>query len=205
MDARWPVLPTVLTALAVPAMVALGIWQLQRAAWKEALLTQFAANASAPELLLGEAPIPRSAGFRRVAIWLDCPPAPPTPSGAQLASGRAGYGWRLSCRAGDGGFVSVTLGASTGPLEAAQARALGEAASSRSIWRGVLVERPPGAPGWLLANSEGLAPLAPAAPPSLDSIPNNHRSYAVQWFAFATTLLTIYALWLRNWWRKRAS
>jgi cytochrome oxidase assembly protein ShyY1 len=25
--------------------------------------------------------------------------------------------------------------------------------------------------------------LEPSAPPSLDQIPNNHRSYAVQWFA----------------------
>jgi cytochrome oxidase assembly protein ShyY1 len=40
--------------------------------------------------------------------------------------------------------------------------------------------------------------LEPSAPPSLDSIPNNHRSYALQWFAFAATALIIYGLAVRK-------
>ncbi len=40
--------------------------------------------------------------------------------------------------------------------------------------------------------------LEPSAPPSLSSIPNNHRSYAVQWFSFATIALVIYGLALRK-------
>ena len=203
MGARWPVLPTVLTALAVPAMVGLGVWQLQRAAWKESVLVRLAANAAAPVLVLGEAPIPRDAAFRQVVLWLDCPPVPPTPSGARLASGQAGFGWRLSCRAGNGSFVSVTLGASASPLDASAARALGEEASARSIWRGMLVERSNGAPGWLLVSRDALGPLAPAKAPGLESIPNNHRGYAIQWFAFAGTLAAIYAAWLARWRRAR--
>lgn len=199
----WPLVPTLLTALAVPAMLALGSWQLRRAEWKDALLARLAANAAAPALALGEAPIPADAGFRRVALWLDCPAAPPTPSSARLPSGRAGYGWRLSCRAGDGGFVVVGLGATDGPLDPARRRALGEAASGRSIWRGVLVERPAGRAGWLLVAADAPPPLSPAQPPALDSIPNNHRGYAFQWFAFAATLATVYALWLRRWRRAR--
>jgi cytochrome oxidase assembly protein ShyY1 len=205
MPARWPLVPTLLTALAVPTMVGLGVWQLERALWKEGLLARLNANANAPELRLGEASIPPDAGFRRVVLWLDCPPAPPTPSAARLPSGRPGYGWRLSCRAGDGGFVTVNLGASAGPLDAGRARALGQAASGRSIWRGVLVERPGGAPGWLLVSADPVAPLEPAEPPTLDTIPNNHRGYAVQWFGFAATLAIIFALWLRRWRRGRAA
>jgi len=42
------------------------------------------------------------------------------------------------------------------------------------------------------------AGLEPAAPPSPKIIPNNHRSYAVQWFSFAAIALIIYALALQK-------
>ena len=40
--------------------------------------------------------------------------------------------------------------------------------------------------------------LEPSALPSLESIPNNHRFYAVQWFLFAAIALVIYVLALRK-------
>ena len=40
------------------------------------------------------------------------------------------------------------------------------------------------------------------APPSLGSIPNNHRSYAIQWFLFAGIAALIYFLALRLRWKK---
>ena len=43
--------------------------------------------------------------------------------------------------------------------------------------------------------------LAASAPPSPDIIPNNHFSYAMQWFLFAGIAVVIYALALR--WRGR--
>ena len=36
--------------------------------------------------------------------------------------------------------------------------------------------------------------LEPSAAPSMDDIPNNHRMYAIQWFAFAVSALAIYLL-----------
>jgi cytochrome oxidase assembly protein ShyY1 len=42
------------------------------------------------------------------------------------------------------------------------------------------------------------AGLEPSAPPSIDTIPNNHRSYAIQWFAFAAIALVIFLLALRG-------
>ena len=41
-------------------------------------------------------------------------------------------------------------------------------------------------------------PLAPSAAASIDSIPNNHRLYALQWFFFAAAALVIYLLALRR-------
>ncbi len=48
-----------------------------------------------------------------------------------------------------------------------------------------------------LISESGLAGLQPSALPDVADIPNNHRSYAFQWFAFALTALVIYALALR--------
>ena len=44
--------------------------------------------------------------------------------------------------------------------------------------------------------------LEPSAEPSLSSIPNNHRFYALQWFAFALIALVIYGLAVRKRWRE---
>ena len=41
-----------------------------------------------------------------------------------------------------------------------------------------------------------------SAPPSPDTIPNNHLSYAIQWFLFAGIALIIYTLALRQRWKK---
>jgi cytochrome oxidase assembly protein ShyY1 len=43
-----------------------------------------------------------------------------------------------------------------------------------------------------------LAGLEPSAPPSVESIPNNHRAYAVQWFLFAAIAVLVYGLALRG-------
>ena len=43
-----------------------------------------------------------------------------------------------------------------------------------------------------------LAGLEANAKPDPNDIPNNHLSYAVQWFLFALTALVIYALALRK-------
>jgi len=41
--------------------------------------------------------------------------------------------------------------------------------------------------------------MAVRSAPSMEQIPNNHLSYAIQWFAFAIIALVIYFLALR--WR----
>ena len=43
MPRRLPIFPTIVVAAAVAIMIGLGMWQLQRAEWKEALLARYAA------------------------------------------------------------------------------------------------------------------------------------------------------------------
>jgi surfeit locus 1 family protein len=40
--------------------------------------------------------------------------------------------------------------------------------------------------------------LQPSALPTIESIPNNHRLYAVQWFLFALIAVVIYVLAVRK-------
>ena len=42
-------------------------------------------------------------------------------------------------------------------------------------------------------------------PVAIEGIPNNHLSYAVQWFLFALTALVIYVLAVRKKWRATAA
>jgi cytochrome oxidase assembly protein ShyY1 len=63
------------------------------------------------------------------------------------------------------------------------------APDSRTRMRLVAASAPPG--------------LLPSAPPSLRSIPNNHRFYAVQWFSFAAIAIIIYGLAVRKRFREK--
>ena len=65
---------------------------------------------------------------------------------------------------------------------------------SRSLLRKLFDPRP--APPMIVADPP-LAGLGPNPGPSLEQVPNNHRSYAFQWFAFALTALIIYGLALK--------
>jgi surfeit locus 1 family protein len=51
MTRRIPVLATIIVAAAVALMIGLGIWQLQRAKWKEQLLAQYAQAQKLPPIV----------------------------------------------------------------------------------------------------------------------------------------------------------
>jgi drug/metabolite transporter (DMT)-like permease len=53
----------------------------------------------------------------------------------------------------------------------------------------------------MIVSAAGAPGLAPSSPPDPASVPNNHLSYAVQWFLFAAVALIIYGLALRRRWR----
>lgn len=59
MFARWRaaglLLPTFLTALALPILIGLGVWQIQRKAWKESLIAKIEARTHAEPVTLSEA------------------------------------------------------------------------------------------------------------------------------------------------------
>ena len=182
---RLPILPTLIVAAAVLTMIGLGIWQIDRAGQKERLLASYAAAQGLPEVAFptatfaGEPPLFRRAagqclqvtGWRQVA--------------GQNARGEVGYAFLADCRTGaEGPGMVVAAGWSANP-------------QAKPRWTGGPVEgviAPDKSARMRLVSAIGLGGLEASAPPSPEMIPNNHRSYAVQWFAFAAIALVIYIL-----------
>lgn len=187
MTRRLPIISTVVVAVAVATMIALGFWQLQRKAEKEALLADYARAQTSVEAVVW--PQTRrafsAALYRRSRV--DCLTVERMEAIAgRSAKGRAGWAQLAQCRIAGGGRATVALGWSPTPEPRA--------------WFGGPVEGLVGSAGRgiRLIATPPVAGLEQIAAPDPASVPNNHLSYAVQWFAFAATALIIYLLALRN-------
>lgn len=192
MNRRLPVFATLVVMAAVAVMVRLGFWQLERMAEKEALLARFAVAASLPSAVpWPDAAASDDAGspawnavlYRRSQFDCSAVAGISAMAGQNIAGG-SGMAHVADCRLADGRQARAVLGWSRNPVS--------------PDWRGGTVT---GwiAPGPRLVADPPLAGLEANARPDPSTIPNNHLSYAVQWFLFAVTALVIYglALWKR--------
>jgi cytochrome oxidase assembly protein ShyY1 len=190
MTRRIPVMPTIIVLAAVSLMIGLGVWQLQRAKWKEGLLAEYAQADHLPPITFPTMPVRtdqlplfrhatgvclRVVGQRAVA--------------GENRAGEPGYAHVVDCSTGaEGPGMSVEVGWSKDP-------------NAKVNWRGGPVSGvigPDRRTRMRLVAATAPPGLEPSAPPSIRAIPNNHRSYAVQWFAFAFVALVIYALAVRK-------
>ena len=191
---RLPLVPTVVVAAAVAVMIGLGIWQLQRARWKEGLLAQYARAERLPPIIYPTAPLAdQQLPLFRHATGVCLRIVGQRAQAGENRAGEPGYVHIADCSTGaEGPGMSVEVGWSKNPN--AKVNWAGGPVSGiiapdrRTRMRLVASSAPPG--------------LEPSAPPSLASIPNNHRSYALQWFAFAAIALVIYVLALRKRWNE---
>jgi cytochrome oxidase assembly protein ShyY1 len=187
---KLPLIPTLVVAAAVAAMIALGFWQIRRAHEKEALLARYRIAQTLPPITFPTAPIhdDQLPLFRHATGVCLQVIATRATAGSNRA-GEPGYSQIVDCRTGaEGPGMSVEVGWSRNPNAAVN-------------WRGGLVSgiiAPDRKTRLRLVAATAPAGLAPSAPPSIDQIPNNHRLYAVQWFLFALIALVIYVLALRK-------
>jgi cytochrome oxidase assembly protein ShyY1 len=187
---RLPLIPTLLVAAAVAVMIGLGIWQLQRARWKDSLIARYATAEKLPPIGWPNSPL-RDADLPlyRHATGLCLRVVGKRTVVGENAGGEPGYAHIADCATGaEGPGMSVVLGWSKNP-------------NAKTSWTGGLVSgiiAPDSLSRMRLVAATPAPGLQANAPPSLSAIPNNHRSYAVQWFAFALMALVIYALAVRQ-------
>ena len=186
---KWPLIPTILVAAAVATMIGLGIWQLQRRQDKLALLDQLAAARDLPAIDWPAAPFAGPLPLYRKASG-HCLSVTGYRTGAgQNRTGDPGFLVIADCRVGaEGPGMAVELGWSKNP------------AAGRTF-KGGMVEgiiAPDSVSRMRLVVDRPATGLEASAPPSPDSIPNNHLSYAIQWFLFAAAAALIYVLALKR-------
>lgn len=189
MALRFPIFPTIIVAAAVATMIGLGVWQLQRKADKEALLVQYAEASELPTIAWPAVPLPNALPlFRKSSLMCVKVERWESVSGKN-ADGKAGFAHVAHCHigGGEGPGAKVAIGWSARP--------------ETPNWSGGVVT------GMIAPDNQALirlvAETAPVglqtlAPPSPDSIPNNHLMYAIQWFFFAFAAAVIFVLALRK-------
>lgn len=207
MRRRIPIVATLVVGLAVAAMIGLGVWQLARLKQKEAALATYQLNL---ELPVTAYPVMNPTDDRylfrtlvahclRVTSW-------------QVVGGRSrdgNPGWRhiATCATGaEGPGLLVDMGVGSDPH--GKANWAGGPVSGRATHEpddhSFLVRMLGHAPPLrlMIVSDTGAPGLSPSPPPDPASVPNNHFSYAIQWFFFAAVALVIYGLALRKRWRE---
>jgi cytochrome oxidase assembly protein ShyY1 len=184
-----PIVATIVVTMAVLTMIGLGIWQLRRAAWKNALLDRFEVAQTLPVTAFPTYPPVGDALLFRRARGLCLEVTGWRASAGRNLSGESGWRHVASCRTGggEGPGMQVDMGWSN--------------RADAPDWRGGRVEGvigPDRDHHILLVATQPAPGLAASARPSAADVPNNHLSYAVQWFAFAAMAVVIYILALRR-------
>jgi len=193
---NWPLVPTVVVVAAVATMIGLGIWQLERRQEKLALLERLTAAQHLPPIAWPTAPSAAPPPLYRAATGHCLAVTGFRTAAGQNREGESGFLVIADCRQGsEGPGMAVELGWSKNPNAGREYRGglVSGVIAPDSVSRMRLVAAEPG-PG-----------LMASAPPSPQSIPNNHLSYAIQWFLFAGIAGVIYVLALKRREREEAA
>ena len=194
MTKKIPLIPTIIVVAAVAVMIGLGVWQLQRATWKEDLLHRYAEAGNLPPIAFPGSPMTdEQLPLFRHATGVCLRPVSRRTVPGEGSSGEPGYVHIVDCVTGaEGPGMSIAVGWSKNP-------------NAPINWSGGPVSgiiAPDNKTRMRLVAASAPAGLETVAPPSVASVPNNHRSYAIQWFAFALIATIIYVLALRLRWKK---
>jgi surfeit locus 1 family protein len=206
----YPFAATLLTLVMVPILLALSYWQFAiRLPWKTALIAQLEAAQSLPPVtaqdyfhaMLGEADLQ----YRHAEV--DCRPGRVTPYDTKGGTSAAG-----GADGGTGGFLILVDCKGAAPHRPPDLVVVAgwtlrpdkiATIDVDTRFTGTLIEHPygqePGRPQFMLIPTTAVAPLAPSRIPTPGDLPDNHLSYALQWLAFAVTLVAVYFVYLRQW------
>ncbi|HZC37493.1 MAG TPA: SURF1 family protein [Sphingomicrobium sp.] len=200
MTRRVPVVATVVVAAAVAVLIWLGVWQLQRAKWKEGLLTRYEQAEKLPPISWPTVPLKSDQlPLFRHATGVCLRAVGKRATGGENLAGDPGYVQIVDCATGaEGPGMSVEVGWSQDP-------------NARVNWAGGPVS------GIIVPDRlTGMRLVAATAPPGLQPskvpdamsaspvTPAGHRLYAATWFSLAAIALIIYGLALAKRWREKS-
>lgn len=184
---RLPVIPTIFVLAAVAVMVALGLWQIQRANWKHELLARYADAAQDDTPVAWPVSADQfEANYYRRSTFTCAEITSRDAIAGRNSEGAAGWVQIANCRTAEGNEAAVQMGWTQNPQPV---RWEGGKVTGRITRYGEgvrLVADPP------------VAGLRANAAPDPRDLPDNHMAYAFQWFFFAITALVIYGLALRR-------
>lgn len=199
---RIPVFATIVVALAVATMIALGFWQLGRARERDRLHEELVARVALPTATYPHA-APTDLAFLYRRVTAQCARV----TGWQTRGGEGqggGKGWAriATCVAPSGSRFLVDMGiarAPSGTVAWSGGEVTGRAVrepDTRSAWQRLTAPEPARA---LMIVAETPAPgLDASKQPDPADESNSSWSYTVQWFLFAATAAIIYTLALRR-------
>jgi cytochrome oxidase assembly protein ShyY1 len=191
---RIPAIPTIVVLAAVAVMIGLGVWQLQRARWKEAMLAQYARAEQLPPISFPTAPLHADQlPLFRHATGMCLRVAGERAQGGENRAGEPGYVRIVQCVTGpEGPGMAVEVGWSKDP-------------NAKVNWGGGPVSGiivPDKRMGMRLVAASAPPGLEPSRTPDVSSAsaitPAGHRGYAATWFALALVALAIYGFALRK-------
>ena len=189
MNSRLPIIPTIVVAAAIAVMIWLGVWQLQRARWKEGLLAQYATAEQLPPIAYPTMPMSGPLPLFRHATGVCLQVAGHRAQAGENRAGEPGYVQILDCATGaEGPGMSVEVGWSRDP-------------NAKVNWNGGPVSGvivPDRHSRMRLVAASAPAGLEASKIPDVTTVspitPGGHRGYAVTWFSLAAIALVIYAL-----------
>ncbi|MBL8650060.1 MAG: SURF1 family protein [Sphingopyxis sp.] len=200
---RWPIIPTIVVLAAVATMIALGVWQLQRKAQKEALIALYQRNMAMSATVAYPAlpPVPDAMLYRKSSVTCLEPVRWDQRSGTDR-KGAQGIRMIADCRTGaEGPGVLIDMGTAEDFTPPKWTGGIVQGTIVPGPEQPTVVERLTGnaMPARAMLVADVPAPgLHPSAVSSAADTPNNHLAYAGQWFLFAAAALIIYILAVRR-------
>ena len=189
MTRRIPVIATIFVAGAMAVLIGLGVWQLQRAKWKEGVLARYAQAERLPPIAWPTAGLKADElPLFRYATGMCLKPTVSRAIAGENRQGESGYVMIVQCASG----MNVELGWSTNPN--AKVNWAGGPVSGIIVpdrmrgMRLVAASAPPGLRPSKVPDASGASSVTPAG----------HRMYAATWFSLAAIALIIYAFALKK-------
>lgn len=194
MTRRIPIVATLAVLAAVALMVFLGVWQLDRAKWKEGVLAKFAAAEKMPPIAFPTVPLKSDQlPLFRYATGICLRPVAVRAIAGENHASEPGYVHIVDCSTGaEGPGMSVEVGWSRDP-------------NAKVNWAGGMVSGiivPDRQSRMRLVAAGAPSGLEPSKVPDVATAsavsPAGHRGYAATWFSLAIVALAIYGLALRK-------